>query len=141
MKVFKWSAFAIVAVINIFLIVYLWKFVLTSNIAMLIVVILLCCNLLILVDTESKMLRGITYLLMVVIMIFGLVYAALSRRPLGFFLIFSAGIVIVKNLIVQERKDSTVSKLICSCFTIAIIVLLFRLSIHKAEWCKTNQRQ
>ena len=84
MKIFRLICFFTLLTINGIVCAYLRNFVLIASMAWYLVGILLSCNLLILVDIESKILRGIIYLLMVIIMILGLVYAVFCRRPLGF---------------------------------------------------------
>lgn len=115
--------------INILSIVYLWKFILISSMAMLIIGVSLCCNLLILVNIKSKIRRGITYLILTVVMLLGIAYAIYFRRPLGFLPAFSSVVVIIKNILVQATlvhvtRDNAVSKLINCCCIMTVVTLL-----------------
>lgn len=128
MKIFRLICFFVLP-INGIVCAYLWSFVLIASIARYLVGILLCCNLLVLIDAKSKMFRDIIDLLMAIIMILGLVYTVFCRRPLGFILAFSSGVVIIKNIFAQVKlvhatRDNTVSKLINGCLIITITTLL-----------------
>lgn len=125
MKCFKWIAFVFLIGVNISVAVYLRDYLAVAKLPLAFITLSVCCSVLFVLDVKSKALRGITYGILIAIILLGLVYAMLYRRPLGFYAVASSVVSFARWFILgrQSSHHSLVTK-ITWVLTVVLIAFL-----------------
>lgn len=132
----KWIVFFIMLGVNAFCTIKMWGFLQISYTPRMLIGITLCCSILALTNVKSRFLRAVTYIMMSAVLTVGIIYSTYYRRPLGFWLIISACIVILM-LFLSGRKSHN-SGFITKMTTAVALTFVFVLTIFSGTLVVTS---
>lgn len=126
MKCFKWIAFVFLIGVNISVAVYLRDYFAVAKLPLAFIALSVCCSALFVLDVKSKVWRGVTYGILIAIILLGLVYALLYRRPLGFYTAASSTVTFARWFITgrQSPIHKFVTKITWSLTVFLIVALI-----------------
>ncbi len=126
MKCFKWITFVLLVGADIFVAVYQRDYLAVAKLPLVFIVLSFCCSVLFVLDVKSKALRGITYGILIFIILLGLVYAMLYRRPLGYYAAASAITALSRWFITEAKtpRRPLVTKITWAVTTVLTVALV-----------------
>ena len=118
--------------INLAAVIYYWTAIIITPLPAIMIGISFSCSLMYLIEPKTKPLACITYLSMALIFLLGMIIAIYIRRPIGFLVSFSAGVIICKNFLASgtHRKKDKLRTKIASGICIAAIIILVGCSAY-----------
>lgn len=127
MKKSRLIGFLLLEALNVLVTIYLWNFLTIAVLPRYYIGISVCCSTLFMIDPKAKAHLIITYIILTVACMFGIYYAIVERRPLGFISAFSSAVALIKNIVcVPKRPKENITTKIASgflCGTIAILLV------------------
>ena len=117
----------ILCAINIAAVIYYWTAILITPLPAIMIGISFSCSLMFLFEPKTKTLAYITYISMALIFLLGMIFAIYIRRPIGFLVSFSAGVIVCKNFLASRtyrKKDELRTKIVSGICIMAAFVLV-----------------
>lgn len=84
-----------------------------------------CCSILYLLNSKSKIIIGVTYFILAVILFLGIIYFAYYRRPMGLLPMISSIITLIKWLLADRKSPKhKITKLVWTVTVITAIIFI-----------------
>lgn len=130
MKKSRLIGFLFLVALNALVTIYLWNFLTIVAFLRYYICMSVCCSALFLIDPKAKAHRIITYFILTAACLFGVYYAIVERRPLGFISAFSSAVALIKNIVcvLKRPKENLMTRIASGFLCSMIAILLFFLS-------------
>ena len=132
-KKVKWLIFCPMLGCSVALTVSLWDYILVTKIPLLFIALSVCCSILYLLNSKSKIIIGVTYFIFAVILLIGIIYFAYYRRPMGLLPMISSIITLIKWLLADRKSPKhKITKLV---WTVTVMIAIIFIVMILIELC------
>ncbi len=124
MKTYKIIEFTLWNIANILITLRLWGYLEVAPLFTVHIIISFCCSILFCIDFSSKTIRAFTYILSALMIMLGIIYAVYFRQPVGFILVISSTLLILKYVFCERKKQPNrfATKVVASVTLVVLIM-------------------